>query len=201
MRKAIQLSLFLTTLFLVSCNQGEEGVTISEADKESTIVLGDSISKIAQATLMQNVSKAMKEGGPVHAVEFCNLRAIPLTDSISKAHQVIIERVTDKNRNPTNNLSTENDRTAWEKFKSAFSSQSVEPVHYLHEENETLVYYKPIAIGMPTCLKCHGTPGQDVDEATAQKIKEKYPNDKAMKYQLGDLRGMWKITFADAIKN
>ena len=169
---------------------------ISEAEKEQTLALGDSISKIAQATLMQNVSKAMKEGGPVHAVEFCNLQAMPLTDSISKAHHVTIQRVTDKNRNPNNGLKTDGERSAWKKFKETFSPQPAEPIHFVQEEGQALVYYKPIAIGMPTCLKCHGAPEQDIDGATAQKINEKYPNDKATNYQLGDLRGMWKITFA-----
>jgi hypothetical protein len=58
-----------------------------------------------------------------------------------------------------------------------------------------VIFYKPIMISMPTCLKCHGKPNIDIDEATLKAIAEKYPNDLATGYNLSDLRGAWKITF------
>jgi cytochrome c551/c552 len=45
---------------------------------------------------------------------------------------------------------------------------------------------------MPTCIKCHGGK-TDITESTQKMIAQKYPNDKAIGYQMGDLRGMWKI--------
>ncbi len=202
MKGSIQLSLFLLTLLLASCGQNNiqeeqersEMNVLSETERTEKLALADSISNIAQVTLLQNVGSAMKIGGPVHAVDFCNINAVPLMDSVSKAHQVKVERVTDKNRNPTNYLKTENDKSAWAKFKSSFF-KSEKPVPFIVEENQNLIYYKPIAIGMPTCLKCHGAPEEDIDAATAEKIKEKYPNDLATNYKMGDFRGMWKLTF------
>lgn len=46
--------------------------------------------------------------------------------------------------------------------------------------------------GMPTCLKCHGG-AEDIAGGTRAVLAEKYPRDRATGYQLGDLRGMWKI--------
>lgn len=199
MKRSIQISALFMTLLFASCGQNEvqenpEVQAMSETEKEEKLALGDLISNMAQATLLQNVSKEMQAGGPVHAVEFCNIQAVPLMDSISKANKVKIERVTDKNRNPHNYLKTENDKSAWVKFKESFF-KSEKPVPFIQEENQTLVYYKPIAMGMPTCLKCHGAPVQDIDLATAEKINEKYPNDLATNYKMGDFRGMWKVTF------
>lgn len=199
MKVNLPIYALLLISLLTSCGQNEipESLAIevfSETEKQEKQMLADSISNIAQATLLQNVSKAMKAGGPVHAVEFCNIQAVPLMDSVSKANKVKVERVTDKNRNPDNYLKTENDRSAWAKFKSAFFKLE-KPVPFVVEENRNLIYYKPIAIGMPTCLKCHGAPEQDVDVATLGKINEKYPNDLATNYKMGDFRGMWKVSF------
>jgi hypothetical protein len=58
------------------------------------------------------------------------------------------------------------------------------------------VYYKPIKIGMPTCLQCHGKPKEDINEATASTIRKKYRFDKATGYAMGNLRGAWKLTFS-----
>lgn len=199
MKRTIQISALLMTLLVASCAQNPVEETpkvqeITEGEKEEKLALGDLISNMAQTTLLQNVSKEMKAGGSVHAVEFCNIQAVPLMDSISKANKVKVERLTDKHRNPDNYLKTENDKSAWVKFKSAFF-KSEKPVPYIQQENQTIVYYKPIAMGMPACLKCHGAPQQDIDLATAAKINEKYPNDLATNYKMGDFRGMWKVSF------
>ncbi len=199
MKHTIQISALLTSLLLAGCTQSIVEKTpdlqaITEGEKEEKFAHGDSISNMAQTTLIQNVSKAMKVGGSVYAVEFCNIQAVPLMDSISKANQVKIERMTDKNRNPNHALKTENDKSAWSKFKNAFFKPE-KPVPFVVEENQNLIYYKPISIGMTTCLKCHGAINEDIDVATAEKIKEKYPNDLATNYKMGDFRGMWKVTF------
>ncbi len=57
------------------------------------------------------------------------------------------------------------------------------------------MYYKRINMAMPTCIKCHGTVGEEVDNKTYQKIKTHYPNDQAVGYRLNDYRALWKIEF------
>ncbi len=107
MKGSIQLSLFLLTLLLASCGQNNiqeeqersEMNVLSETERTEKLALADSISNIAQVTLLQNVGSAMKIGGPVHAVDFCNINAVPLMDSVSKAHQVKVEPNPNKSRN------------------------------------------------------------------------------------------------------
>lgn len=152
------------------------------------MALGDSITTQVQAVLLKNVSEAMGKGGPAYAIDYCNVNAIPLTDSLSKAFHVEIQRLSDKNRNPVNALASDADQKAWSKIsadKKAFAE--------LNEAGDVL-YYKPIFTGMPACIKCHGGEN-DIAADALQLIREKYPNDKATGYQMGDLRGMWKIKF------
>lgn len=176
-------------LMLFSCKK-EHATTTTEIIKQDYKFLGDSIADTSQKALLSKVSAAIKKGGTEYAVEFCNLNAVPLTDSLSKVYNVEIQRITDKNRNRENMLKTETDRKTLAYFK-----ENTDASGFLAEENGTSVYYKRINLAMPTCIKCHGVPEKDINTATMKKILEKYPTDKAIGYAMGDFRGMWKLTF------
>jgi hypothetical protein len=45
------------------------------------------------------------------------------------------------------------------------------------------------------CLNCHGTPGKHIQDATLTKIQQLYPEDRAVNFKEGDLRGLWHIIF------
>lgn len=153
--------------------------------------LGDSISLQAQQTLIKNLLGAIQKGGADYAVEFCNEKAMPLTDSLSKKYRVEIQRISAKNRNPKNVASLFD-----KKMLALFASTAVPSLKdTLIDTPNGYVYYKPIKIGMPTCLQCHGKPKVDINEATASTIRKKYRFDKATGYAMGELRGAWKLTF------
>jgi len=172
-------------LLPAACTNTGPGM-LSATERADFLALGDSISAQAQQVLLKNVSAAMQAGGPEHAVAFCNTRAVPLTDSVAALFEVDVQRLSDRNRDPDNGIRLPQDRAAWERFasdKSAFVQQDAEGAVW---------YYKPITVGMPTCLKCHGG-AEDIAEGTRAVLAEMYPQDRATGYQLGDLRGMWKI--------
>lgn len=184
MRKLNSIITLIAIVVLSSCTSNQQK-TFSEEEKTTFQLLGDSITTKMQNVLLQNVAGAIQKGGTDYAVEFCNLQAIPLTDSTAKHLKVYVQRLSDKNRNPANAISSKADSLAWEKIKSEktdFVSQ---------DEKGEVYYYKPILIAMPTCIKCHGGK-EDISESTQKLLAEKYPNDKAIDYKLGDLRGMWK---------
>lgn len=183
-----RIGFLILIIVLSACNSGHK--TLSEEEKATWAELGDSIATEAQALLLQNLTASIQKGGADHAVEFCNLNAMLLTDSISTHRKVSVQRLSDKNRNPENGLITQADKQAWDKIKSgkkAFVEQS---------EYGELYYYKPIMVAMPTCLKCHGG-RTDIAESTRELISRKYPGDKATGYAMGDLRGMWKIKLTE----
>ena len=174
--------IFLITL--VSCQQN------TPCDKDISILKdkADSIATLSQNVLLQNVVGAIQKGGTEYAVDFCQVEAIPITDSLSKEVQMYIQRITDKNRNPKNNFKTKTDGSVFDEFKRKTKLSDT-----LLIEKEKYVYYKRINIAMPTCLKCHGNLQADIEEKTLQKINTFYPNDKAIGYRLNDFRGLWKI--------
>ncbi len=179
-------TVLLLTLAYISCVNTPTPVL--STDPQEFMSLGGSITTQVQAVLLNNVSEAMGKGGPAYAIDYCNLNAMPLTDSMSKAFHVEIQRLSDKNRNPVNAITSDPDLKAWSKIsadKKAFAE--------LNEAGDVL-YYKPIFSGMPACIKCHGG-DNDIAADALQLIEEKYPDDKATGYQMGDLRGMWKIKF------
>ncbi|MBX7201637.1 MAG: DUF3365 domain-containing protein [Bacteroidia bacterium] len=179
----------LIALFFVfavaACKHGTTN-TLSPEQEQTLLKTGDSIAVSVQALLQQNVAKAMQAGGPVYAVAFCNEKAAFLTDSMSTLHGTFIQRLSDKNRNPANEIKDTADHTAWKKLSTkqeAFVQTDAHGKRY---------FYKPITISMPACLKCHGGRA-DIQDSTRKVILGKYPYDKAVDYQMGDLRGMWKI--------
>lgn len=178
----MRIATLLLPFIVASCKQATQNEKQISALKRQA----DSIATVSQMILLQNVAGAIQKGGIDYAIEFCNIQAMPLTDSIADHLKVYIQRLSDKNRNPDNAIQTQMDSIAWEKMKSEKTDFTKQ------DKNGEVYYYKPILIAMPTCIKCHGGKN-DISESTQRIINQKYPNDKAVGYQMGDLRGMWKI--------
>lgn len=189
--------LFALPLLVWSCQENKESktqTTTEEPKQEQQIdylALGDKYTKQTQDVLMHNVSQAVMSGGIPHAIDFCNIEAMPLTDSISGINNVKIQRLTDKNRNPQNKITKELDLEVWEAFKENADQAIVKT------EGNKSFYYKPIKLGMDTCLKCHGSTTEDMNQETLEMLDVKYPEDLARDYELDDLRAMWKVTFRE----
>lgn len=172
-------------VLLFSCKSKTEIANYSEFQKK-----GNETATLAQTVLLANVGQAMQSGGPIYAVEFCNLKASTIIDSLNIANNCIINRVSAKNRNLENVLKTETELILWPIFERGILSDT------LIQDNQKLIYYKPIRTALPACLKCHGEIGSDIDAATSEKLKNLYPADLATGYKLNDFRGLWKIEFA-----
>ena len=187
----------LALFFIMSCSNEKE-----KSLEENSLMIdhllsalqekGLEVSNSTQGTLLNAVAKAMQEGGTENAVAYCSKQAYPLLDSISMAEGYDICRISKKNRNPANALSTEMDQSIWSYYES---NPSVKKDTLLMNEELNNIYHRPIHLGMSTCLKCHGERGSDIDSTTYQLIHELYPTDKAIDYKLGELRGLWKRDF------
>jgi len=192
MKSVFYCLLFLVSIAIISCNSNQNEKIPDEIYSEYT-QKGNEISGKAQSVLLTNVSSAMQKGGPEYAIEFCNIQASPLIDSLSKANNCTISRVSAKNRNPGNALKNNKEKQLWNVYAARLENGNSSDT--LIQEGKTLVYYKPIKTAMPACLKCHGTPGEDIQPATHETIRELYPNDEATGYSLNEFRGLWKIEF------
>jgi len=145
-----------------------------------------------KAQLGKNLLKAIAEKGTVGAVEFCNIEAMKLTDSMSVMHNAIIKRVSDKARNPKNiaNAKELGHITAFKELVKAGSD--IDPI--VEEINGEVNFYYPITTNT-MCLQCHGTPNEQVTSETLGTLKALYPSDKALGYNVNEVRGIWSIVF------
>jgi len=123
------------------------------------------------------------------AVRFCARNAQHLTDSMSQAFGYNIRRISPRNRNE-NNVLNHNDELAFAHFENSLKAGAMDK-YFIPKNAET--YYAPILLGMPLCLQCHGKE-EDRNAEAYTLVKQFYPNDKAINYDLGALRGMWKVT-------
>lgn len=190
------IALSLIIFMITSCGNREEkkAAQKEESIKEEYLQKGGEIANLAQSELLINVSTAMKKGGPGYAIDFCNLRALSIKDSLSSLNNCQIRRIALKYRNPEDKPQTEGEKEQLNHWQAAYEKgESLNPEVYLLKDR--IEYYQPITIAMEACLKCHGVPGKQIAEETLEKIKAHYPDDLATGYKLNDFRGAWKITF------
>lgn len=200
--KRIVLLLGFGLMFtLYNCEQGNEEVEhidtaeseINEDQGESTedfLKKGMDIALSTKEVLGKNLLTAIKERGTDKAVEFCNGRAIVLTDSMSVELNAKVRRVSDKNRNP-NNVANEKELAYINQAKQDIeASGKAKPIVF--EQNGKMVgYYLIMTNAM--CLQCHGDPKENINRKTLDALKRLYPEDQGTGYSTNELRGIWVI--------
>ncbi|HEX8988340.1 MAG TPA: DUF3365 domain-containing protein [Rhodocyclaceae bacterium] len=131
------------------------------------------------------------KGGPVGAISTCRDKAPAMAKSLSEATGMQIRRVSLKNRNPKaapdaweREMLEEFDRRA----AAGENPATLEAAATVVEDGKPVRRYMKALPTQELCLMCHGTSdtiGQDV----AGKLKELYPDDKAVGYHAKEVRG------------
>lgn len=203
MRLPTILPVFILILALNSCKQETKPVPetppepqgLSEADLVKYNNKGKEIVEVSFKTLSGQLKAALEAGGVPNATGYCNLSVKPIVDSLSKKYNAKIRRTTLRLRNPSNSPTPEESAV----LKQYEASLGLNPHAYLapiikDRKEYGVDYYAPIIV-KEACLKCHGVPGETLTNEHWTFIKGFYPNDKAVNYQDGDLRGIWSINF------
>ena len=179
---------FLVLVVFSSCSN-----SLTNKEKEDLIVKGKENTESTFKELSSNLMEQMKLGGPKQAIPFCNVQAMPITDKYSENFNVSIKRTTDKLRN-TKNEATKRELEIIKKFQSNLQNKIViKPIVELGNQNKKH-FYAPIIVNSK-CLSCHGELKKEVSIKTDSLIKTLYKNDLAIGYKVGDLRGIWSVTF------
>ncbi|WP_289044478.1 DUF3365 domain-containing protein [uncultured Olleya sp.] len=145
-----------------------------------------------KAVLGKNLMGTIQKKGTLEALAFCNEKAYPLTDSMSVVHNASIKRVSDKPRNQ-NNLANKKELTYINSFKNDIKNNT-EPKPIVDVLEDKVQVYYPIKTNA-MCLQCHGKPNQDIKRPTLKSLANLYPDDKAVGYDLNQVRGIWSISF------
>ncbi len=142
------------------------------------------------------LGKSIKNSGYGGAVIMANEQGgYTIASEMMKQNEgLIIRRVSFKNRNPNN-------------IPDAYEGRILHLMKKDHVKGTLKVYYEDFAttsgeraykymeplIIKKLCLNCHDNKN-DIDPEALVQIKKLYPNDKAMDYKTGDLRGAIFVT-------
>lgn len=187
--KMLPASLMISTLCFSAVSQAQTPPSEEALIKESRgaiMALGKQ--------LKGTVKKAVKEKGLTGAIESCQLKAPEIAEAVSAEHQISVGRTSEKWRNP------ENAPDAWEQKVLASFEQRLaageEAKTLDHGEmvktedgKQVFRYMKAISAGK-VCLNCHGA---NIKADVQKTLNERYPEDKATGFSLGDLRGAFTV--------
>ena len=151
---------------------------------------GIQIIKKFGGTLKPQLIKAMKEGGPVHAIEVCANKAPAIARQLSQETGWNVKRVSLKAR------STSAKPDMWEeKVLKDFDTQQAagKPAGKLMatsvKDGKFRLMKAQIVKGI--CLTCHGT---NIKPEVRAALLKYYPNDQATGYKPGQVRGAFSLT-------
>lgn len=188
------LFIILSGVLLFSCNKSVKNTGLSDQElNDLALERGNLISEKTQIALASQLKRVVENKGVKDALEYCNVRAYPIVDSLETAFQAGIKRASHRTRNQADKPD-QNEQEIIRNYLRNMEEGKVPEVQVIID-SATVHYYKPIILNAPLCLNCHGSENEDIDAENLRVIRSLYPEDKATGHQMGDLRGIWSITF------
>ena len=184
----IMTSLSLS-FFLAACTQNPP--TSGQLVSENVLAETRSVATQLVSTLGATLKREIAANGAASAIDVCNLDAPEIAASLSQQTSWQVGRVGTRVRNPNNQP---ND---WQQAAlNIFAERAAQGEKFEHMETYSVsqVNRKPMllyakAIGLqPMCAQCHGQSEQIAADVKAR-LQALYPADKAIDYNVGELRG------------
>jgi hypothetical protein len=174
------------------CARGPEPLSDQERARAESV--GQDAANALAGALVTRLTGAMEEGGPVRAVEYCSTEALALTDQVAGRLPtgVTLKRTSSRYRNPQNAPDAlEEEALAY--FQAAHDRGQSLPEGFTQRASDgELRYYKPLVV-VGLCIQCHGAADQ-IPPEVAEILAERYPDDRATGYSLGDFRGLIRVS-------
>jgi len=169
-------------LLSVASANAQEPAWVGEARK-----VAGSVPPKLLAVLTEEIGK----NGPEGAILVCRDKAPQLAKAASDETGWSVRRVSLRNRNPRA-VPDGWERAALDDFDrraaSGESATTLEKAEIVTEGGKQSYRYMRALPTQPLCLNCHGSPEQ-LTPAVLEKLKALYPDDKAVGYRPGDIRG------------
>lgn len=144
----------------------------------------------SQSSLGKSLIFAIENQGSIEALEFCNEKAESILNESIMDDVISVKRVSNLNRN-VKNTPNEEESNFLNRAKEILEEKKEILPKITRSDNSTTVYFPILTNKM--CLQCHGSPEKDIDNKLYTRIKELYPEDKAIGYKENQIRGMWVI--------
>ena len=150
----------------------------SEESKSSMLAAKEALFQRLSGALME----AMIEGGPTAAIKVCQSKAPAIAKEVSQEYGLKIGRTGVRLRNPKN-LAPQ--------WSSELTEELTDTPQFLSLSNGHSAALLPIKL-QAQCVMCHGPEDQIIPEVKSELAKV-YPDDQAIGFQEGELRGWFWI--------
>lgn len=143
-------------------------------------------------TLGGELKTALEAGGPVEAISVCKARAPQIAAEAAKKSGMQIKRVSPRNRNP------KAVPDAWEsatlaaldkRLAGGEKPETLDTYAVVDTPDGKVFRYAKALVTQPLCVTCHGAP-ENLADAIKARLAAEYPNDKAVGYAPGMIRGV-----------
>ncbi len=145
--------------------------------------------------LLATLNAAIDKGGPDGAIAVCRDEAPKLAKAASEQSGWSIRRVSLRHRNPKA-VPDAWERAALEDFdRRAVAGESpatLEKAEVVNEGGQKLQRYMRALPTQQLCLACHGD-AASLSPTVSTRLKELYPEDRAVGYAVGQIRGAMSI--------
>lgn len=142
-----------------------------------------------QNVLKQELATAMSNGGAVAAMKVCHEKAPQIAQKHSSMQGLELRQTSLRWRNPANAPTAEEQTVLFEFERMKIEGQPLSSLKATIVTQEGLRYIKAIPM-KGLCATCHGS---NVDPTLYQTIKAYYPEDHAVGFKDGDIRGAFSI--------
>mgnify|MGYP001043518692 CR=1 FL=1 len=178
--------LLMSALFTISAT----ALHADEAQMKSLKGEGVSIVKRFGGTLKPELKKALKGGGPAHAIGVCSEQAPAIAQKLRADTGWDVKRVSLKARNASSAVPDAWERKVLEQFDARqMKGESAKKMAFSEVVDGQFRFMKAQGVEA-VCLTCHAAEVKPEVEAA---LKEKYPQDKARGYSLGQIRGAFSL--------
>ena len=192
LRRCFYTLLISTSLLALAAYATEPAATADAQLTDAQISTARTAVNALQTELQTALQTAMRDGGPIAAIEVCQLQALPITASISEQQKLHIRRTALKLRNPANAPDDWEAQQLADFAARAERGESLATMETVSRADGEFRYMKAIPTGA-ACTGCHGT---QIAEPLATALKERYPADQATGFAPGDLRGAFSVRIA-----
>jgi hypothetical protein len=180
-------ALLAAALLSVAC--GRSAPTVTPEARDAAAEKAAAAAKRLGRTLLTELTTALNEVPADHALHLCGDIAQRVSDDISAEQGFAVGRTALRVRNPAN-APDDWERAVlmtWDGGESAAHHDVVET-----QDGPVLRWMSPIRL-VGLCTQCHGN-DTEIETATRAAIVDRYPDDQATDFAVGDLRGAFTVT-------
>ncbi len=184
--KSTPLSLMPCLLVLASFT------SLSAADIDEAKLKQEAIGIVKQfgGTLKPELKKAMKAGGPAHAISVCSEKAPAIAERLRNESGWYVKRVSLKARNARTAIPDAWEHMVLQQFdQRQAAGESADKMVYAEVVDNRFRFMKAQGVEA-VCLNCHAA---EIKPETEAALEQKYPEDRARGYRLGQIRGAFSL--------